>query len=141
MMQMTIHHCQSFFTNCKVLIQTILISSLYIHRTTSGDSSGSDDETASSSESDLSTDEDEDSAEDGIPVSATQGDGVDLLWDRVQEKVLQATGNKHIVFAVPTDGPQLRYVNLVTFSGWSFIKSLIKHFNSFCLVGYIRMLP
>ena len=76
------------------------------------DSLGSDDddETESRSESDLSTseDEDEDTTEDGIPVSATQGDGVDILWDRIQEKVLQATSNKHIVFTVPTDGPQLR---------------------------------
>ena len=82
-----------------------------VHRTTSEDSSGSDDdETESTSESDLSTseDEDEDSGEDGIPVSATQGDGVELLWDRVQEKVLQATNHEHVVFTVPTDGPQLR---------------------------------
>ena len=56
-----------------------------------------------------SEDEHEDTTEDGIPVSATQSDGVDVLWDRIQEKVLQATSNKHIVFTVPTDGPQLRY--------------------------------
>ena len=56
----------------------------------------------------ISTNEDEDTTEDGIPVSATQGDGVEVLWDRIQEKVLQATSNKHIVFTVPTDGPQLR---------------------------------
>ena len=27
----------------------------------------------------------------------TQTDGVDVLWDRIQEKVLKATSNKHIV--------------------------------------------
>ena len=82
---------------------------LTVHRTTKEDGLGyDDDETDSRSESDLSTSEDKDSAEDGIPVSATLGDGVDLLWNRIQEKVLQATGNKHIVFTVPTDGPQLR---------------------------------
>ena len=39
----------------------------------------------SRSESDLSTSEDEheDTTENGIPVSATQGDGVDVLWDRI----------------------------------------------------------
>ena len=83
-----------------------------IHRATSEDSSSSDsDETDSSSESGLSTseDEEEDIREDGIPVSATYGDGVDILWDRIQEKVFVATNNKHIVFTVPSDGPQLRY--------------------------------
>ena len=76
-----------------------------VHRTTTEDSSGCDDD-----ETDFSTskDEIEDSGGDGIPVSATQGDGVDLLWDRIQEKVLQATGYKHIVFTVPTHGSQLR---------------------------------
>lgn len=82
---------------------------LCVHRTTSEeDSSGSDDDETDSSDLSTSEDEDEDSRDDGIPISATQGDGVDVLWDRIQEKVLQATGNEHIVFSVPTDGPQLR---------------------------------
>ena len=59
-----------------------------VHSTTSEDSSGSDDddETESRSESDLSTNEDEheDTTEEGIPVSPTQGDGVDFLWDTIQ---------------------------------------------------------
>ena len=60
-----------------------------VHSTISEDSSGSD-ETESRSESDLSTSEDEheDTTEEGIPVSPTQGDGVDFLWDTIQEKVL-----------------------------------------------------
>jgi len=77
----------------------------YSHRDNLEDSSDS-----GTSESDLSTDEDEVDDEDteiGIPVSATQGDGVDILWDRMQEKVFHATGNKHIVFTIHTDGPQL----------------------------------
>ena len=89
---------------------SILIVLFTVCRSTleDGSSSGSDDETESMSESDSSTSGDENSGEDGIPVSATQGDGVDLLWDRVQEKVMQATNNKHVVFTVPADGPQLR---------------------------------
>ena len=92
-----------------------------VYRATSEDSSSSDDddeidsgsETDSSSTSDLSSseDEDEDIREDGIPVSATHGDGVDVLWDRIQEKVLEATNNKHIVFTVPSDGLQLRWAS------------------------------
>ena len=91
---------------------SILIVLFAVHRSTSEDSSSSgsddDDESENMSESDSSTSEDEDGGEDGIPVSATQGDGVDLLWGRIQEKVLQATNNKHVVFTVPADGPQLR---------------------------------
>ena len=88
-----------------------------VYRATSEGSSSSDgdeeeidsgSEIDSSSTSDLSTSEDEDIREDGIPVSATHGDGVDVLWDRIQEKVLEATNNKHIVFTVPSDGLQLR---------------------------------
>ena len=101
------------------LMSSIHIWSVHsaVYRATSEDSSSSDDdeidsgsETDSSSTSDLSTseDEDEDIREDGIPVSATHGDGVDVLWDRIQEKVLEATNNKHIVFTVPSDGLQLR---------------------------------
>ena len=82
----------------------LYIRFVLIYRTTSDDS---DDESSSTSESDSSSSEDEDS-EFSLPVSATQGDGVDILWDRIQEEVLQATGDKHIVFTVPTDGPQLR---------------------------------
>ena len=101
-----------------LLTCVLVLISCPITRTTSEDSSSSDNETDSSSESDVSTtieDEDEDSAEDGIPISATKGDGVDVLWDRIQEKVLQATDNKHIVFTVPSDGPQLR--QMLTFNG------------------------
>ena len=84
-----------------------------VYRATSEDSSSSDDdeeidsglETDSSS---TSEDEDEDIREDGIPISATHGDGVDVLWDRIQEKVFEATNNNHIVFTVPSDGLQLR---------------------------------
>jgi len=78
----------------------------YSNRDNFEDSSG-----GSTSESDSSTDEDEVDDKDteiGIPVSATQGDRVDVLWDRIQQKVFHATGNKHIVFTIPTDGPQLR---------------------------------
>ena len=79
-----------------------------------------------------SEDEDEDTTEDGIPVSATQTDGIDVLWDMIQEKVLQATSDKHIVFTVPTDGPQLRY-----FSGCVFTKSHIKYLSKYWLFSTI----
>jgi len=78
----------------------------YSHRDNFEDSSD-----GSTSESDSSRDEDEVDDEDteiGISVSATEGDGIDNLWDRIQEKVFHATGNKHIMFTIPTDGPQLR---------------------------------
>ena len=79
-----------------------------------------------------SEDEHEDTTEDGIPVSATQGDGVDVLWDRIQEKVLQATSNKHIVFTVPTDGPQINKVG----ANLHFTKSHIKYLRLFKLVQF-----
>ena len=80
-----------------------------------------------------SEDEDKDTTEDGIPVSATQGDGVDILWDMIQEKVLQATSNKHIVFTVPTDGPQMRY-----FSECVFTKSHIKYLSKYWLFKLVQ---
>ena len=55
---------------------------------------------------------------DGIPISATQGSGIDALWNEIEETVLKATGRQHIKFNVPSDGPQLGYV-LIIISMWN----------------------
>ncbi|XP_065908056.1 putative GTP-binding protein 6 isoform X2 [Dysidea avara] len=48
---------------------------------------------------------------DGIPISATQGSGIDALWNEIEETVLKATGRQHIKFNVPSDGPQLGWLH------------------------------
>jgi len=52
---------------------------------------------------------------DGVPISATQGSGVEVLWDKIEETVLRVTGRQHIKFNVPSDGSQLRHVLLSFF--------------------------